>query len=154
MTDFTRLSADTVLPLINLSVAEHQKHHVAPNAVTMAQSIFEPGSEIYGLWHEGSAIGLIAFIDLGHPKHILETNESPDGFYIWRLMVSEEHQGKGHGRAAMIFAEQRCRALNRAFLLLSVVDDDKSAIEFYEKLGYRRTGNIVDEEIELKKTLT
>jgi diamine N-acetyltransferase len=154
MTDFTRLSAKTVLPLINLSVANHQKHQVAHNAVTMAQSIFEPGSEIYGLWHKSSAIGLIALIDLGHPHHILEPNESPDGLYVWRLMISEEHQGKGHGRAAMNFAERRCRALNRAFLLLSVVDDDNNAIEFYEKLGYCSTGNTVDEEIELRKALT
>ena len=41
--------------------------------------------------------GLIALIDLGQPGQKLEAHEDPDSIYIWRLMVAEHHQGKGHG---------------------------------------------------------
>lgn len=153
MTEFRLLTAQDVIPLIELSVAEHQQDFVAPNAVTLAQSLFEPGNEIYGMWVKNTPLGLIAIIDMSHPDQELEPDDEPDGLLIWRLMVSKDHQGKGHGRDAMRFAEKRCRELGRGNLLLSAIDRKDSAIPFYEQHGYRKTGRVVDGEIEMAKVL-
>ena len=153
MTEFRLLTAQDVIPLIELSVAEHQLDFVAPNALTLAQSLFEPGNEIYGMWLKNTPLGLIAIIDMSHPNQGLEPNDDPNGLLIWRLMVSKDHQGKGHGRDAMRFAEKRCRELGRGNLILSAVDHRDSAVPFYEQLGYRKTGRIVDGEIEMVKAL-
>lgn len=67
MTEFRLLTAQNVLPLIKLRVAQHQRDFVAPNAVTLAQSLFEPGTEIYGMWVKNTPLGLIAIVDMSHP---------------------------------------------------------------------------------------
>ena len=153
MTEFKQLTAQDVIPLIKLQVATHQQDFVAPNAITLAQSLFEPGNEIYGMWAQGTPLGLIAIIDMSHPDQVLKPDDDPDGLMVWRLMVSESHQGKGHGRDAMRFAEKRCRELGRAYVLLSAIDHEDGAIPFYEQQGYRKTGRIVDGEVELSKVL-
>ena len=153
MTEFRLLTAQDVIPLIGLSVAKHQQEFVASNAVTLAQSLFEPGNEIYGMWVKNTPLGLIAIIDMSHPNQALEPDDDPNGLLIWRLMVSKDHQGKGHGRDAMRFAEKRCRELGHGNLLLSAIDHKDSAIAFYEQQGYRKTGRIVDGEVEMAKAL-
>jgi len=38
-------------------------------------------------------------------------------------------------------------------VLLSAIDHEDGAIPFYEQQGYRKTGRIVDGEVELSKVL-
>ena len=54
--------------------------------MTMAQSIFEAGSEIYGIWQDDTPVGLLAVVDMSHPDADLDEGDDPDGIYIWRLM--------------------------------------------------------------------
>jgi GNAT superfamily N-acetyltransferase len=68
-------------------------------------------------------------------------------------MVAEHHQGKGHGIDALRFIERRCRQIGRRRIILSAVDGAGAAIPFYEKQGYKKTGNIVDGEIEMAKLI-
>ena len=149
MSDIRVLTSKSLMPLIKLDVATHQKGFVAPNAITMAQSLFEPGNEIYGIWEDETPVGLLAVVDMSFPGADLDEEDDPDGLYVWRLMVAKDMQGKGYGRAAMEYAIQRCRDLGRKQLLLSAVEDEHGAIPFYEKLGFTRTGRIVSEEVEL-----
>ncbi|MCG7522625.1 GNAT family N-acetyltransferase [Ruegeria sp. Ofav3-42] len=72
----------------------------------MAQSIFEPESEIYGVWEQTAPVGLLAIVDMSHPDADLDECDDPDGIYIWRLMVDQAHQGRGYGRAALDFAQR------------------------------------------------
>lgn len=153
MPEFRPLDADAVLPLIRLDVAPEQKGFVAPNAVTMAQSIFEHGSEIYGIWEDGTPVGLLAIVDMSHPRAELDDGDNPDGIYVWRLMVSADRQRQGFGRAAMDFAVGIARERGRAHVALSAVDGPGTAIAFYEKIGFRKSGRIVDGEIELTRYL-
>ena len=153
MTEYRRLTVRSIFRLVKLKVSKLQRDLVAPNAITIAQSLFEKGSEIYGIWIEDTAIGLIALIDLGQPGQKLEAHEDPDSIYIWRMMVAEHHQGKGHGIDALRFIERRCRQIGRRRIILSAVDGAGAAIPFYEKQGYKKTGNIVDGEIEMAKLI-
>lgn len=149
MTEIRKLNKNDLSPLIGLEVHPAQSDFVAPNAITMAQSIFEAGSEIYGLWDGDAAVGLIAVIDMSHPDADLDEGDDPDGLYIWRLMVAADRQGQGHGAAAMAFAAERCAELGRARIVLSAVDEKGTAIPFYEKIGYERTGRIISGEVEM-----
>ncbi|MDG1431699.1 MAG: GNAT family N-acetyltransferase [Paracoccaceae bacterium] len=153
MTDIKLLTADAVMPLIKLDVSDDQRDFVASNAVTMAQSLFEPGNEIYGIWEGETPVGLMALVDMSFSGADLDEGDDPDGLYVWRLMIAKDKQGNGHGRDAMQFAEKRCRELGRKQLLLSAVEAENGAIPFYEKQGYRKTGRIVSGETELVKVL-
>ncbi|HMH32317.1 MAG TPA: GNAT family N-acetyltransferase [Puia sp.] len=55
-----------------------------------------------------------------------------------QMAVPNNLQGKGIGRALMVFAENIARDLGYKTLVMHA---RKTAIGFYEKLGYRTTGN-------------
>ncbi|WP_170419099.1 GNAT family N-acetyltransferase [Ruegeria atlantica] len=149
MVEFTFLSQETLRPLAALSVREDQTGFVATNLMTMAQSIFEAGSEIYGIWDGGEAVGLIAIIDMSHPDADLDDEDDPDGVYIWRLMVDQSRQGQGYGKAALEFAKSVALEKGRANLVISVVDAPGSALPLYQSFGLVPTGRLVDGEVEL-----
>ena len=145
------ITRDTLGPLLRLKVRPDQEHLVAPNAVTVAQAAYEqPGAYVWGLWHGDDAVGLLAMI---HPREYehLEPGDDPDGAYIWRLMIAADHQGKGHGAAAIAECVAQARAWGLPRVATSVVATDDSNIGFYERLGFRRTGAIVDDELVLSR---
>ncbi len=154
MPDFRLLTRETLRHLAALSVRDDQTTFVAPNLMTMAQSLFEPGSEIYGIWDGESAVGMLAVVDMSHPHADLDEGDDPDGIYIWRLMVDQAHQGKGYGRSALEFAKTLAQEEGRANLVISVVDEPGGALPLYERFGFSRTGRIVDGEVELVMTLS
>ncbi len=138
-----------LLALFQLKVREDQPGLVAPNEITLAQAAYEgEGVYVWGLWDEDTAIGLMAMI---HPREYddLQEGDDPDAAYIWRLMIGADHQGKGYGLAALEAAMEQTRAWGLPRITLTVADKPESALGFYERAGFRRTGRIVDEEIEM-----
>ena len=132
----------------NLKVAPTQGNLVAPNEITLAQAAYEPGSYVWGLWDSDVAVGLMALI---HPQ---ESNDLDDGddlgaAYVWRLMIGADYQRKGYGKQALLAAIDQAAKWELPRICLSVVDEPLSAIEFYESVGFTKTGRIVDDEIEL-----
>ncbi len=151
MLERREITRETLSPLLHLAVAPGQDHLVAPNPVTIAQAAYEqPGGYVWGLWDGEDAVGLLAMI---HPREYphLEDGDDLEGAYIWRLMIGANHQGKGYGRAAIELCLDQARAWGLPRLATSVVDSDDSNIGFYERLGFRRTGGIVDDEIVLSR---
>ena len=151
--DFRLLDSASVIPLIRMKMGPGDDNFVAPNAVTMAQSLFDKSASIYGIWEGDVPVGLIAICDMSHPDADLDDGDDPDGVYIWRLMIGAEHKGRGLGRAAIAFAEAEARRKGRAQIVLSAVPEGKSPIPFYRKLGFKETGRVIDGEVELIKRL-
>lgn len=149
MTHIRPFGRDDIRALLAVEARPDQEGCVAPNAVTIAQSIFEPGSEIFGLWNGETAVGLLAIIDMSHPDADLGDGDDPDGIYIWRLLVDAAVQGKGHGRAAVRHAIAIARERGRAHLVVSAIPRNESALGLYQSEGFRPTGRIVDGEVEL-----
>ena len=143
---------DHLGPLIRLDVREDQRGLVAPNAVTIAQVAYEPGAHVWGLWDGQTPVGLIAMVD---PREgLLEEGDDPEAAFLWRFMIGAEHQGRGLGPAALGEVAAQARAWGLPRVATSTVDRPDSALPFYERHGYRRTGRIVDDEIELVQDLT
>lgn len=136
--------------LLRLDVRADQAHLVAPNSVTIAEANYMPNSWMRGLWAANDPIGLIAMIniDVGHP----EIDEYTPGnvAYLWRLMIDASYQGRGYGRKAMELAFDQARRWQRRTLLLSVSEDNGSALPFYRLFGFEPTGGVNDGEIVLK----
>lgn len=76
---------------IRLEVAPEQRKFVASNLYSIAQSQFEPGTVLLGIYNEDET--MVGFLMYG-PYH--------DEMWIWRLMVDQQYQGRGYGL-------QRCR---------------------------------------------
>lgn len=150
MLERREITRHNLAPLLKMSLKPGQAHLVAPNPVTIAQAAYEPGSSVWGLWDGETAVGLIAMI---HPHEYpdLEDGDDPDGAYIWRLLIDAPHQGKGYGRAAIEQAIAQAKAWGLPRVAVSVVDSPDSNIGFYERLGFQRTGGMVDGEIVLNR---
>jgi|SRR5215213_8253916 len=68
--------------------------------------------------------------------------ENPDTVRLRQMAVLNNLQGKGIGKALMIFAENLAR--DRGYKKISM-HARKNAIGFYEKMGYVRIGNEFEE---------
>lgn len=63
----------------------------------------------------------------------------PEVFYVFDIAVWPEHQGKGIGRRAMQFAEERARARGCTAVSLHAFGSNEGAIGLYRSLGYAVT---------------
>ena len=143
------ITYETLSKIMRLSVEEAQKENVAPNAVTIAQNVYEPAGWVRGLWDADTPIGLIAMINPAIESPSFEAGDPTDAAYLWRLMIDKAHQGKGYGHLALNIAFAQARAWGMPRFHTSCVPGEASPQKFYEKHGLRPTGRIVDDEVEL-----
>jgi diamine N-acetyltransferase len=146
------VTRDHLRTLFRLKVRPDQDGLVAPNEFTLAQASYETGSRVWGLWDGDTAVGLMAMVHPGeYPWH--EPGDDRLAAYLWRLIIGADHQGRGHGRAALDLAIGVARDWACPRLTLSVVDAPHSNIGFYEHCGFRRTGHIIDGEIVMARDI-
>lgn len=141
---------DDLRTLFELKVGAGQAGLVAPNEVTIAQQAYEPGSVVWGFWDGDTAIGLLAMVNPRKTPHN-EEGDDLEAAYVWRLMIGADHQGKGYGRAAMEEALAVTREWGLPRISLTCVDEPGSAMGFYEGLGFKRTGRVISDEVELMR---
>ena len=153
MPEIRPVTRDNWRQLIRLQVREDQRHFVASNLYSIAESQF--GDDFEGHW------------DL-HPFGIFDDGDEPVGFlmygfnfehpkqqaFIQRLMVDEKFQGKGYGRFGMqkvleIFrADERIREVG-----ISYEPENEAARKLYASLGFSETGRMMEDEVEAVRKL-
>ena len=136
---------DTHGDILDLKVRPEQEQFVASNAKSIAQAHFQPGRAWFRAIYAGDApVGFIM---------TYEDREKPE-FFLWRLMVAAEHQGKGYARRAMGLLVERLRDIPEAKELVTChVPGEGSAGGFYERFGFRYTGEKMDEELKMVLSL-
>lgn len=109
---------------------------LGPVSSLMLQVSYERSryKEIYMIYCGDRIIGS-ASIDM-NPEH-LARNDEPTG-WLGIVIGEKEYHGKGAGKAAMDFLENRARELGAKRMELGVFAFNERAIRFYEKLGYKR----------------
>ncbi|MBL8352796.1 MAG: GNAT family N-acetyltransferase [Burkholderiaceae bacterium] len=137
------ITADTVIPVTRLAVAESQKRFVAPNAVSLAQALFAPEAWYRAIYFGDEPAGFVMLYD-----ESLRSQPPPSpGVGVWRFMVAEPHQGKGIGSAAMRLVIEHVRSKGCfGKLELSYVPAEGSPEPFYLSLGFRNTDRFDDGE--------
>jgi histidinol dehydrogenase len=123
--------------LIELSVAPEQQDLVAPVAKSLAQaSVLAPGWPL-GIYDGDQPVGLLLLWDARR-----DPDEPSDQLYVWRLMIDANHQRKGYGARTMRWVIDEARRLGVASVGLSHQTLPGHAGPFYQKLGFRYTGQI------------
>jgi diamine N-acetyltransferase len=137
------ISADTINAVIELSVAESQKRFVAPNSVSLAQSIFAPEAWYRAIYLGEEPAGFVMLYD----ESLRSTPPNAPKVAVWRFMVAERYQGQGVGSAAMRLVIEHVRS-KKCFttLGLSYVPAEGSPEPFYLSHGFRNTDRIEDGE--------
>jgi diamine N-acetyltransferase len=85
---------------------------------------------------------------------MLYDDDEKQEYFLWRLMIAGPHQGKGFGRQAidLLLDYVRTRPGAKA-LLTSFVPDARGPGKFYQRLGFRPTGKILEGETVVRLNL-
>ncbi len=122
---------------VRLRVAPEQEHFVASNAISLAQSKYEPEYIPLAVYDDNEMVGFVMY---GQDRN--------DGkFWIARVMVDQRQQGKGYGRTAMQLLLERIQAMpNCDEILISYEPENEVARRLYASFSFRETGEIVEGE--------
>lgn len=127
------ITAETVRAICELEVAPEQRGYVAPNAVSIAQGHFEPKAWFRAVYAGDDPVGFA----------MLSVDVEAREYYLWRFMISSEHQGKGYGRCALDLVVEHVRTLPGAQeLVSSFVPGDAGPRGFYLGYGFEETGEV------------
>ncbi|MBE9046810.1 GNAT family N-acetyltransferase [Pleurocapsales cyanobacterium LEGE 10410] len=131
------ITSDSVRTICNLSVRDEQQKFVAPNAMSIAQAYFSESAWFRAIYADTTPIGFV----------MLEDKPEEAECYLWRFMIDARYQGMGFGRRALLLVIDRVKTRpNATELLTSVVQKEGSPQSFYEKLGFKLTGEYEEDE--------
>jgi diamine N-acetyltransferase len=135
------VTKDTVRAICRLKVAPHQEHFVAPNAVSIAQAYFEPKAWFRAVYANETPVGFV----------MLEEDTEKEEYFLWRYMVDTRYQKLGYGRQALTQVIEHVKTRPGATgLYTSCVPGDGSPCPFYERMGFRYTGEMDDDELVMR----
>jgi diamine N-acetyltransferase len=138
------IDADTVRAICALSVRDNQTQFVASNAVSIAQAHFSDHAWFRAIYASDVPVGFVMLEDMP---------EKPE-YFLWRFMIDDRYQGMGFGRRAIELVVEDVRGRPGATeLMLSVVQADGGPQAFYERLGFRLTGEYEEGEALMRLAL-
>lgn len=121
------ITPDNWEKIIKLNVRDDQKGFVASNLYSLAEAKIYPSHVPLAIYAGEQPVGFLMY------TYVPERQE----WWIFRLMIAVEEQGKGFGRAAMRQAITRMRALpgcDRIFI--SFEPENAPAEQLYRSLGF------------------
>lgn len=125
---------------IKLQVADDQKGFVAPNYYSIIEASYEPESLKSCAAYDGDEM-------VGYTMYGYDADSNPRQYWIVRLMVSQNQQGKGYGRMIMhqvmddLKQQPGCDTI-----YISFAPENDTARALYSKLGFVDTGRVEDGE--------
>ena len=131
------VDVDNFWSVIDLNVAEGQEEYVVSNAVSIAQAKVQPECVPLAIYDDETPVGFAMYCI-----------DRDDGeYWLYRLMIDEKHQSKGHGRAALRLVLERIRLdASRHRILLGVHPESTAAVALYRSSGFCFTGQVFGKE--------
>lgn len=142
MIELREITRENYEECLSLKVAEHQKAFVSSTVHSLAQAwVFYKTAYPFAIYAEGRMVG---FLMLGY-------YELKDQYTLWKFMIDERYQKKGYGRKAL--------ALGMKYLIdrfgvkevyTAYLEGNHVARELYASFGFRETGEIEENQVEMK----
>jgi diamine N-acetyltransferase len=139
-----QVAAETVRAICALEVRPEQRGYVATNALSIAQAYFQPRAWFRAIYADTTPVGFV----------MLDEDPKQQEYFLWRLMIDADHQGKGYGRRALDLVVEHVRSLPGAReLRSSYVPGDNGPAEFYRSYGFVETGEMEGAEVVIRLDL-
>ena len=139
-----KITSENRAAVLSLRVAPHQERFVGTvhAALRDAEEIPEGKPWFRAVYSADTPVGFV----------MLSWNVEPDPphiigpWYLWKLIIDENHQRKGIGRHVVGLIVDILRSEGAVELLTSYVEGEGSPGPFYEKLGFSLTGDRDDND--------
>lgn len=127
--------------VIKLKVADEQSEFVASNLFSLAQAKAFPECVCLAIYHADVLVGFTMYC----------IDEDDHEYWIYRLMIDNNHQSKGYGKTAMERLIERIKEdMNHRVIYISFEPENVWAKQLYEKLGFKADGRVIDGEVVYK----
>ena len=140
------ITGETVVTICKLSdtLSAPQKKMVAPNAQSIAQAHYNRYFWFRAIYADETPVGFLMLYD----------NPEECKYFLWRLMIAGPHQGLGYGKKAVQLLIEHVRTRPGAqVLFVSCGEGEASPEGFYARLGFQRTGEMLDDEVVMSLSL-
>ncbi|WP_066296301.1 GNAT family N-acetyltransferase [Bacillus sp. FJAT-29937] len=136
------ITKDNWRKAISLRVREDQVMFVASNAVSLAQLNFLENFHAKGIYNGEEMIGFTLF----------GIDEDDHEYWIYRMMIDQNHQGKGYGKEAIQLVIDDIRNMKEdrhQTISLSYEPTNEHAKRVYEKVGFQEIDGLMigDEQV-------
>jgi diamine N-acetyltransferase len=140
------ITADTVRDICRLTdtLTPPKKYMVAPNAVSLAQALFEEQAWYRAIYAGETPVGFV----------MLYENPDEEEYFLWRYMVAEPYHGLGFGRRGLELVVDHVRSQPGARELETSCGQGPGSPEgFYRQVGFNRNGKMLGQEVGLSLVL-
>ncbi|KGR76961.1 GNAT family N-acetyltransferase [Ureibacillus sinduriensis] len=144
--EIMELNADNWYDCCLLEVATEQKGFIESNAISIAQSKFEPSLKPYAIYAGKKVVGFLMYNSV---------QEELDGYWVYRIMVDKNLQGKGIGKVAtQLMISEMAKLPNATKIIVGYHPENLEAHHLYRSLGFIDEGNRFGKEMAVIKHLT
>ena len=124
--------------IVDMKVRPDQQDFVAENVYSLAESKVFPARFPMAIYAGEEPVGFLMY----------SYWDEREFYWLIRLMIAADQQGKGYGRAAMLQAIQLIRRQPEcSSISLSFEPENTNAKRLYTSLGFMPTGEILEGEI-------
>jgi len=139
------INKENLWDIFKLEVAPEQRKYVASNSVSIAQAYFDRETAWFrAIYADETPVGFLMLAD----------DSEAQEYFIWRLMIDARYQKFGFAKRALeqLFEYVRTRP-GAEEVKVSYVPGDGGPQGFYEKMGFRPTGEIIGTEVVMRREL-
>ncbi|WP_099157230.1 GNAT family N-acetyltransferase [Virgibacillus ndiopensis] len=136
------LNAENWYECCELEVSTEQAKYMESNTISIAQSKFEPTLRPYAIYFEEKVVGFLMFNSV---------EEELEGYWVYRIMVDKEFQGKGIGKAATKLMITEMSKLPNAKIVVGYYPENIGAHNLYKSLGFVDNGDRFGKEMAVVK---
>ena len=141
------ITEDNFLDAFHLKLRKDQEEFVSHPIRSLAQAyVYRNQCQPFGIYQDEEMVGYVMVIyDYDVPE-----------YDIWHMMIDETRQGKGYGKEALkrvleYIETKPFGESNR--VVLTCNQQNIPGLRLYRSLGFKETGNVDEDEIELVKLL-
>ena len=155
-TSLRPIDASNYRECIELTVAPAQEGFVASNVQSLADAyVYRDAAEPYAVYVDEEMVGFALLYPLVEDMsgHTVPADAPLIGYILVRLMIDGRFQGRGYGRAALAAIVDTVRERGLGKIRLSVVPENRQALDFYRRNGFVETGEAEGREIVMERPL-
>ena len=121
-----------------LAVPPDQRRFVSSVRESILEAAAEPDARAlyWAIYDEETLVGFVMIADeVGSSDYIAH--------FLWKLLIDERYQRRGFGRATLDLVVEYFRNRGVGTMWTSAGEGEGSPVTFYERYGFKRTGEIV-----------